>query len=46
MRLGKNGGTQSKCVESTTDGGPTVASTLNRVSSTGWVVTVNPSSRR
>ena len=46
MRLGKNGGTQSKWVENTTAGEPTVASTLKRVSSTGWVVTANPRSRR
>ena len=30
MRLGKNGGTQSKCVENTTSGSPTAAMTLIR----------------
>ena len=39
-RLGKKGGTQSKCVENTTDGGPAVAMTLNLFASTGCLVTV------
>ena len=42
-RLGKNGGTQSKCVDSTTTGASAavVARTLNRWSSTGCSMTVN-----
>ena len=41
MRLGKNGGTQSMCVEKTISGsaGPTVAIRLTRSSTTGWDVT-------
>jgi hypothetical protein len=39
-RLGKNGGTQSKCVENTTSGArPSVANTLNRPSVTGCSAT-------
>jgi hypothetical protein len=46
-RLGKNGGTQSKCVDSATTGrSPTVAITLNRSSSTGCSVTEKPRPRR
>ncbi len=49
-RLGKNGGTQSKWVDSTTSGwalpGPAVAITLPRSPSTVCSITANPSSRR
>jgi hypothetical protein len=41
-RLGKNGGTQSKCVDSVTRGASSVASTLKRVASTGCSVTTKP----
>jgi hypothetical protein len=39
MRLGKNGGTQSKCVDNTARGVPTRAITLKRSPSTIWVST-------
>ena len=40
-----NGGTQSKCVENTTTGGSSVATTLKRPSLTGCSMTSYPSPR-